>query len=135
MILSSNIFTPTSSWILANYANPSIQKSKTRSPAFLLFLRSGPHRPRWRCKNFKANIPFHHTDTSFLDDTTKILTYQKLQTGRLHYAQRYAYITLRLRSTHAFVKSKLEATPYVSTNVIDWNISLVINSGFPCLSG
>ena len=65
--------------------------------------------------------PFHHTDTSFLNDTTKILTYQKCRTGHLHYAQRYAYITPHLCSTDAFVKSKLEAMPYVSTNVIDWN--------------
>ena len=88
---------------------------------FFCSCKVDPNNPGGDARISRRISPFHNADTSLLDDTTKLLTYQKCRNRHLHYAQQYAYITPHLHSTHAFVKSKLEATTIVSPNVIDWH--------------
>ena len=60
-------------------------------------------------------------DTSRLSDRHKILTCEWRRHQRRKAAKQHAFITPALCSTHAFVKSNLQAIPYVSPHVIDWN--------------
>ena len=100
---------------------PAYKRVRQQVLHFFCSCKVDPNDPGGDARISRHISPFHNADTSLLDDTTKLLTYQKCWNGCLHYAQQYAYIMPRLHSTHAFVKSKLEAMPYVSPNVIDWH--------------
>ena len=100
---------------------PAYKRVRQEVLHFFCSCKVHPNNPDGDARHSRHVSPFHQTDASLLDDTTKLFTYQKCWHGHFQWAQKYAYITPHLHSMHAFIKSKLQAMPYVSPNVIDWH--------------
>ena len=73
-----------------------------------------PERPRY-------NALRDNNDTSRLSDRLELIMCEWRRQQCRKAAEQHAFITPALRSTHAFVKSNLQAIPFVSPHVIDWN--------------